>query len=129
VREPRPGSGTTPAPVVAPEPVRPPEPVVIAPPEPPKKVQCIDDVDATLGAGDLLGLRAKTCLGQLAPVTLFYRPAGTDRWFSKQMAYRLGAWSASLPLAELADGVEWYLQSDGVTYGSTSAPKVTKRGG
>jgi serine/threonine-protein kinase len=115
------------APVEAPPAVVEPTP---APAPPPKKEQCIEDVVTTPSANAMLGFRAKTCLGRDAPATLHYRPAGGDGWFQKSMAFVSGAWSASLKLdGELAGGVDWYVQSDGVTFGSASRPKTTKLAG
>ena len=147
--EPAPASGT-PAPAAVPRrappaassaaPI-PPRPVAevpaaVAPPAvaetpPPRAVearaQCFDAVTAptSVARGEVLAIRATTCKD--AAVVLHYRPAGSDRWFAKNLPKTLGKYSAAIQVDDsYADGVEWYLSSDGTTYGDAGSPKRVK---
>ncbi|MCB9682921.1 MAG: protein kinase [Alphaproteobacteria bacterium] len=120
---------TTPAAVTAPatpaatEVVEAPPP---KPPPPPPPSQCFEDVQVATSArmGGTLAFQAKTCLKNAQKVTLYYRPAGTGRWFSKDLSFVLGAHRTTIDVDDtFATGIEWYLKSDGVTYGSGSSPK------
>lgn len=57
-------------------------------------------------------------------VTLWYRPAGTSSWQSVRMPFRIGAYRAVVQVDErFSGGLEYYVETDGATYGGRSSPK------
>jgi hypothetical protein len=111
-----PPSTPAPTPVATPVPTPPPTP---APPS-----QCFKKVDVkNVGSvgGDVY-FNASTC----APgtVTLFYRASNGGNWFEKRLPLRLGRYSITVDVTEqFAAGIDWYLSTEGATYGSRSKPR------
>ncbi|MCB9662551.1 MAG: serine/threonine protein kinase [Alphaproteobacteria bacterium] len=98
-----------------------------APPPPPPPSQCFKDVDvaSSVSKGASLAVAAKTCVK--TDVTLHYRSAGGGSWFTKKLSFVLGGYRAVIDVDDtFAEGVEYYLSADGVTYGSAGRPKKVK---
>jgi serine/threonine-protein kinase len=116
----------TPAPTPRATPAPPPTPTPLATPAPPPstEAQCFKAV-RTLPGNGAMAFTATTCSKDIA-VLLYYRPTGSDAWFSRRMVQRLGRFGAKVELMDdYANGIDWYLDSGGVTYGSATRPKHT----
>lgn len=115
--------GTTeaapPTPVPAPQPT---------PAPPPPKAQAFQSVNVpgSVSVGESLSVRTKVELMD-KDVVLHYRPVGGGAWHTKKLGLLMGARATTIAVRpEYADGIEWYLSSEGVTYGSTRQPKITQ---
>ena len=72
-----------------------------------------------------MNFEARLCVDDtVKTVTLHFRPAGTSGWQSVGMPKRLGAYRAQVALDDrFAGGLEYYIETEGATQGSRSAPK------
>jgi hypothetical protein len=102
-------------------------PVASTPVEPPPAApiqQCIKDVDAPgeVKIGGSVAFKASLCRD--GDVTLKYRAVGSERWYTKQMVKRVGAWFALINVDDaFATGIDWYVVSEGASKGSAAAPR------
>lgn len=94
-----------------------------APPKPAPSRQCIN-VDAPVSevAGGNVVFTVSTCLSD-APVILFYRSVGGP-WYSRTLPNSFGKYRTSLRAKdEFANGIEYYIESAGVTAGTKGSPR------
>lgn len=91
----------------------------------PEKEQCIQATPpASARVGAQASFTARLCVDDSAhTVVLNYRPAGTGSWQAVGMPKRLGAYRTVVQVDErFSGGLEYYIETDGVTHGSRSAP-------
>lgn len=87
--------------------------------------QCIQVKEATgITIGARAPFEARLCDEDGSPVTLWYRPAGSQTWQSVGMPLTLGAHRAVVPIDDrFVDGLDYYIQTTGASHGTRDNPK------
>lgn len=125
--KPAPTATPTPTPTPAPTATPAPTPTPAPAPAPVAAAQCIKTVVVTPNA-ESLGFRVASCRGaKQSTAVLHYRAIGSNTFFDKAMSNYADQHVTKLADADiLTQGVEYFIESEGVTQGSAASPKVWK---